>query len=160
MKAARERPNPPAWSARSLSSIRAEAPRRTRDSTDIDTKGRAEDTCRYACRLEASRAAAANPGVRAAPPAEEAAAGWMTETTPTTSRCRNTNMTSPRCVIYIYMYTDGRISRSRHTSKGCAVSCATSWRAHVEACTAATQRYNRDISSIKLASAASLVSSP
>jgi hypothetical protein len=47
-------------------------------------------------RLEASRAAAANPGARAAPTAKEAAAGWMTETSPNTSRRGNTNMTSPR----------------------------------------------------------------
>jgi hypothetical protein len=86
MKAARERPGPPActaWSAKSPSSVRAGAPRRPKDSTDIGTKGRAEDTCRYARCLEASRAAAANPGVRAVPPAKEAAAGWMTETSPT-----------------------------------------------------------------------------
>jgi hypothetical protein len=82
MKAARERPGPPAWtawSAKSPSSVRAGAPRRPKDSTDIGTKGRAEDTCRYARRLEASRAAAANPGARAAPTAKEAAAGWIFE---------------------------------------------------------------------------------
>jgi hypothetical protein len=93
MKAARERPGPPActaWSAKSPSNVRAEAPRRPKDSTDIDTKGRAEETRRYERRLEASRAAAANPGVRAAPPAKEAAAGWITETSPITSRCGNT----------------------------------------------------------------------
>jgi hypothetical protein len=82
MKAARERPGPPActaWSAKSPSSVRAGAPRRPKDSTDIGTKGRAEDTCRYARRLEASRAAAANPGARAAPTAKETAAGlgWL-----------------------------------------------------------------------------------
>jgi hypothetical protein len=48
------------------------------EGLDIGTKGRAEDTCRYACRLQASRAAAAIQGVRAAPPAKDAAAGWMT----------------------------------------------------------------------------------
>jgi hypothetical protein len=83
MKAARERPGPPActaWSAKSPSSVRAGAPRRPKDSTDIGTRDRAEDTCRCARRLEASRAAAANPGVRAAPTAKDAAAGWMTET--------------------------------------------------------------------------------
>jgi hypothetical protein len=36
------------------------------------------------------------PGVRAAPPAKGAAAGWMTETSPNTSRRGNTSMTSPR----------------------------------------------------------------
>jgi hypothetical protein len=65
------------------------------DSTDIGTKGGAKDTCRYARRSEASRAAAANPGVRAAPTAKDAAAGWMTETSPTTSWRGNTNMTFP-----------------------------------------------------------------
>jgi hypothetical protein len=48
MKAARERPGLPActaWSAESLSSVRAGAPRRLKDSTDIGTKGSAEDTC-------------------------------------------------------------------------------------------------------------------
>jgi hypothetical protein len=57
MKAAQERPGPPActaWSAKSLSSIRAGAPRRPKDSTDIGTKGRAENICRYARSLEAS----------------------------------------------------------------------------------------------------------
>jgi hypothetical protein len=73
MKAARERPGPPACTP---SSVKAGAPRRPKDSTDIGTKGRAEDTCRYARHSEVSRAAAANPGVRAAPPAKEAAAGW------------------------------------------------------------------------------------
>jgi hypothetical protein len=56
MKAARERPGPPACtagSAKSPSIVRARAPRRPKDSTDIGTKGRAEDTCRYARRLEA-----------------------------------------------------------------------------------------------------------
>jgi hypothetical protein len=72
MKAARERPGPPActpWSAGLPSSIRAGAPRRPKDSTNIGTKGRAEDTCRHAHRLEATQVAAANPGVRAAPSA-------------------------------------------------------------------------------------------
>jgi hypothetical protein len=87
---------PVAWSAKSPSSVRAGAPRCPKDSTDIGTKGRAEDTCRYARRLEASQAASANPGVRAAPTAKEAAAWWMTETSPTTSQRGNTNMTSPR----------------------------------------------------------------
>jgi hypothetical protein len=85
MKAARDKPGPPActaWSAKSPISVRAGALRRPKDSTEIGTKGRAKDTCRYACRLEASRAAAANPGVRAAPRAKEAAAGWMTERHP------------------------------------------------------------------------------
>jgi hypothetical protein len=78
MKAARERPGPPActaWSAKSPSSAKAGASRRSRDSTDIGTKGRAEDTCRCARRLEVSRAAAANPGMRAAPQAKAAATG-------------------------------------------------------------------------------------
>jgi hypothetical protein len=60
MKAARERPDPPACTAWSPSSVRAGAPKRPKDSTDIGTNGKAEDTCRYALRLEASRAAAAN----------------------------------------------------------------------------------------------------
>jgi hypothetical protein len=100
MKAARERPGLPActaWSAKSPSSVRAGVPRRPKDSTDIGTKGRAEDTCRYARRLEASRAAAASPGAHAAPPAKEAAAGWMTETSPTTSWRENT----PRREVFL-----------------------------------------------------------
>jgi hypothetical protein len=99
MKAALERPGPPActaWSAKSPSSVRAGTPRCPKDLTDIGMKGRAEDTCRNARRLEASRAAAAKPGMREAPPAKDAAAGWMTETSPTTSRRGNMNMTSPR----------------------------------------------------------------
>jgi hypothetical protein len=60
------------------------------------TKGRTEDTYLYARRLEASRAAATNPGVRAAPPTKDAPAGWMTETSPTTSRRGKTNMVSSR----------------------------------------------------------------
>jgi hypothetical protein len=70
MKAARERPGPAActtWSAKSSSSVRAA--RRPRDSTDISTNGRAEDTCQYARCLEVSRVAAANPEVCAAPSA-------------------------------------------------------------------------------------------
>jgi hypothetical protein len=54
MKAARERPGPSAHIARpakSPSSDKARAPRRPKDSTDIGTKGRAEDTCRYARRI-------------------------------------------------------------------------------------------------------------
>jgi hypothetical protein len=57
MKAARKRPGLPActaWSAKSPSSVKAGTPRRPKDSTDIGTKGRAEDTCRYARRLEVS----------------------------------------------------------------------------------------------------------
>jgi hypothetical protein len=53
MQAAPERPGPPAytaWLTKSLSSVRARAPRRRKDSTDIGTKGRAEDTCQYARR--------------------------------------------------------------------------------------------------------------
>jgi hypothetical protein len=49
---------------------------------------------RNARRLEASWAAAANLGVRAAPTAQDAAARWMTEA-PTTSRRGKTNMMSP-----------------------------------------------------------------
>jgi beta-lactamase class A len=48
----------------------------------MSTKGRAEDTCRCARRLEASRAAAANQGVRAVSLAKDAAAKWMTEPSP------------------------------------------------------------------------------
>jgi hypothetical protein len=69
------------------------APRRPKDSNNI---GRAEDTCRYAHRLEAYRAAATNRGVRAAPPAKDAAARWMTETSPTMSQRGNIDITSPR----------------------------------------------------------------
>jgi hypothetical protein len=47
----------------------------SKDSTDIGTKGRAEDTRQYARPLEASRAAAANPGERVVPPAKETATG-------------------------------------------------------------------------------------
>jgi hypothetical protein len=67
MKAARERPGGASW--------QAWAPRRPEDSTDIGTKGRAEVTRRCARRLEASRVAAVNPGVCAAPLAKDAAAG-------------------------------------------------------------------------------------
>jgi hypothetical protein len=87
---------PASLSAKSPSSVRAGAPGCPKDMTDIDMKGRAEDICQYARLLEVSWAEAANPGVRAAPPAKDAAVGWMTETSPTTSRCGNTNMTSPR----------------------------------------------------------------
>jgi hypothetical protein len=71
------------------SGAKSEKPQEYNMPTDIGTKGRAEDTCRHAHRLEASRAAAANPGARAAPTAKEAAAGWMTEMSPTTSRRGN-----------------------------------------------------------------------
>jgi hypothetical protein len=97
MKAARERPGPPActaWSAKSPS-------RRPKDSTDIGTKCRAEDTLRHGRRLEASWVAAADPGVHAAPPAEVDAAGWMTETSPTTNLRGRTNMMSHRAPIIV-----------------------------------------------------------
>jgi hypothetical protein len=48
--------------AKSPSSVRARAPRRPKDSTDIGTKGRAEDTCRYARRcVKLSKASACHP---------------------------------------------------------------------------------------------------
>jgi hypothetical protein len=57
MEAAQERPAPPACtplSGKSPSSVRAGAPGRPKKSTDICMKGRADDTCRYAYRSEAS----------------------------------------------------------------------------------------------------------
>jgi hypothetical protein len=54
MTASQERPGPPActaWSAKERSNDRSGAPRRPKDSKDIGTNGRAEDTCRYARRL-------------------------------------------------------------------------------------------------------------
>jgi hypothetical protein len=46
-------------------------------------------------RLEASRAAAAHPGVRAAPLSKGRSALWMTETSPTMSRRGETNIGKP-----------------------------------------------------------------
>jgi hypothetical protein len=53
-ESARRRQGPPActaWSAKSPSSVKAEAPRRPKDSTDIGTRGRAEDACQYTRRM-------------------------------------------------------------------------------------------------------------
>jgi hypothetical protein len=62
-----------------------------------------------------------NPGLRAAPPAKDAAAGWMTETSPTTSRRGKTNMSHEfiNAMVLsnaIYYHVNGR-SR-RHTFLG------------------------------------------